>query len=252
MMKKVFYIIFIILASSRLSAATIPATPSYADLYTYDNQDNLSLDSYSEDEGSLVSDPLIILNKHIFCFNSTIDTFFVAPVIETYLAVVPKHGRDCIGNFMNNISEPLNIINSLLKGNFKQAQTSFGRFLTNTVLGFVGIMDVAGDLKMPYKNEDFGETLAHYGVPSGPYIVLPILGPSTLRDSFGKAADFVIDPFNRELNKDSRQVVDITWAVHKRAEGNGIIKMIKKSLNPYDTAKTMYIQNRNSQINNDK
>lgn len=229
-------------------AFAVAVTPtSYSGIF-YDDQDNLTLDEYSEDDSPKISDPLIVVNKLIFNLNLTIDTFLISPAIETYLFITPKPVRSSIGNFMNNISEPVNFLNSMFQGNFKQAQISIGRFLTNTVLGFFGIMDVASDAKLAYSSEDFGQTLASYDVPSGPYLVLPIFGPSSVRDSVGKVADFFMDPFGHSLPRDERDVIDATWLVHKRAESNGVIKVVRKSLNPYETAKSLYIQNRASQI----
>jgi len=246
-MKKYFKVTFFILVCS-VYAVALPTTPSSYSSMFYDDQDNLTLEDYSEDESPKISDPFIIVNKFIFNINSTVDTFIVSPAIQTYLFVTPKPVRTRIGNFMNNISEPVNILNSIFQGNFAQARISLGRFLTNTVFGCLGIMDVASDFKLKYTSEDFGQTLASHDVPTGPYIVLPIFGPSSARDTVGRAADFFMDPFGYSLPKEERNVIDITWLVHKRAESDGVIKVVKKSLNPYETAKSLYVQNRASQI----
>lgn len=234
-----------------LSAVALSATPSSYSGIFYDDQDNFSLDAYEENTPK-ISDPFVIPNKFIFNINSTLDTFIVSPAIQTYLFITPKPVRTRIGNFMNNISEPVNMLNNIFQGNFKQARISLGRFMTNTVLGFFGIMDVATNFKLTYKGEDFGQTLAHYDVPTGPYIVLPLFGPSSARDSAGKVADFFMDPFGYGLPKKERDIIDGTWLVHKRAESDNIVKVVKNSLNPYETAKSLYIQNRTDQIKNNK
>lgn len=246
-MRNFFTIIFVVLFN--VSAFSLSATPASYSGILYDDQDNISLDAYSEEDSPKISDPFIIINKFIFNINSTVDTFVVSPAIQTYLFITPKPVRTRIGNFMNNISEPVNMLNSIFQGNFAQARISLGRFLTNTVLGCLGIMDVASDFKLQYKSEDFGQTLASHGVPTGPYIVLPIFGPSSVRDTTGKVADFFMDPFGYSLPKEEREVIDITWLVHKRAESDNVIKVVKNSLNPYEMAKSLYIQNRMSQIN---
>lgn len=228
--------------------ATSAPSYSYSEMYIYDNQDvNDNINHDSAD--SLISDPFIIINKHIFSFNSTFDTVFFSPIAETYLRAIPSRGRMHISNFMNNISEPINFFNLMLQGKFKQARVSIGRFMTNTVLGFVGIMDVAEDLKLNYKNEDFGQTLAYHKMPSGPYLVAPVLGPTSVRDLSGKVVDFFIDPFKYALKKEERNIVNITWIIHKRAGANEVIKTVKNSLDPYETAKVLYIQNRTNQMN---
>lgn len=225
-------------------AVTAPSY-SYSEMYVYDNQDNENedLDSLYE-EKELISDPFEPVNRHIFNINSLLDSAFIAPVIETYIAVTPKQARTNIGNFVSNLGEPVNFINLMLQGSFSQARVTFGRFITNTLLGFFGIMDVASGCDMPYKGEDFGQTLAYYGFPTGPYIVMPIFGSSSTRDTAGKVFDFFANPTRYVLDRQERDIVNITWLVHKRAHANGIIKTVKKSLDPYETAKMLYIQNR--------
>jgi len=221
---------------------------SYSDLYIYDNQD---YDTNTNIENSIsISDPLEPVNKTIFGFNNIVDLLFIMPVAEFYTQVVPDVGKSCIGNFAKNISEPLNFINLVLQGKFATAQTTFGRFLTNTILGFFGIVDVASGFNMPYSGQDFGQTLAYHGFPSGPYLVIPVFGPSTLRDTTGKVGDFFLDPMKYKLKKNTYNAINLVWLLHKRAASGGVISNVRQSLDPYDTAKQLYIQNRSSKINN--
>jgi len=243
-------VIAIFIFTSQANATSLSGY-SYSEVYMYDNQD----DACAPDETSpdlLISDPFSIINKHIFNINYLIDSAFIAPVAEIYIWAIPRRGRTYVGNFMSNLGEPVNFANLLLQGQFAQARVSLGRFMTNSILGFFGIMDVATQFKLEYKNEDFGQTLAYHGMPSGPYIVAPILGPTSMRDLTGKIADFFIDPFKYALVKQERNAINITWALHKRSEANEVIKTVKHSLNPYETAKLLYIQNRMSQINSTK
>jgi phospholipid-binding lipoprotein MlaA len=241
-----FTIIILNIFALYCNAASLPEY-SYTEIYTYDNQELNNIDSPSDAKAE-ISDPFYVINRHIFNINYLLDKAFFAPIAETYLAVIPKRGRVHIANFMSNISEPLNFINLVFQGNFKQARITIGRFLANTVLGFFGILDVAAQAKLTYSGEDFGKTLARYGAPSGPYIVAPILGPTSFRDVSGKVADFFMDPFKYTLHREYRDIINITWLVHKRAEVNEVVKTVNRSLDPYETAKLLYIQNRNSQI----
>lgn len=222
------------------------ALPGYSSMYMYDNQD-----CYTDpniDNPVHISDPLAPINKQIFYFNWMLDTIIFIPAMQIYVTAVPKRSRVYVSNFISNISEPINFANLLFQGNFKQAQISFARFVTNSLLGFFGIMDVATQFKLPYKGEDFGQTMAYRGVPMGPYLVAPILGPTSFRDLSGKAVDFFIDPFKYVLSKSEREIIDITWLIQKRTDSDAVIKAVKQSIDPYETAKQMYIQNRNNQI----
>ncbi len=245
-----FIIIFLCMIAYNVNAINAPSY-SYTEMYVYDNQDNGDV-ATSDSEQASISDPLEPINRHIFNINSLLDSAFIAPVTEAYIAITHKQIRTSVGNFVSNMGEPINFINLMLQGNFSQARVTFGRFITNSLLGFFGIMDVASGFNMPYKGEDFGQTLAYYGVSSGPYIVVPLLGPSSTRDSAGKVFDFFADPLQYALDREERNIVNIAWLLHKRADANGIIKTVKKSLDPYETAKMLYIQSRYNQIKNNK
>lgn len=222
--------------------------PSYSEMYMYDSQDTLSgIEPASPD--AQISDPFFVINKHIFNINYLIDTAFFSPAAETYLMVVPERGRMHIGNFMSNIGEPINFFNLLFQGKFKQARVSLGRFMTNSIMGCAGILDVASALKLEYKGEDFGQTLAAHKVGSGPYLVAPLLGPTSVRDLSGKVVDFFVDPFKYALKKKERNIINVTWLLHKRAAANDLIKTVNKSLDPYEKAKALYVQNRITNIN---
>lgn len=235
--------VIIQLISSEILAASIP---TYSSMYMYDNQDCYTdLDTTNQNQ---ISDPFYVINKQIFYFNWMLDTIIIIPAMQIYTTAIPKRGRNHISNFINNISEPVNLANQLFQGKFAEARVTFGRFITNSLLGFFGIMDVASEFNLKYYGEDFGQTLAHYKAPMGPYIVIPILGPSTLRDTAGKVVDFAIDPFEYILNKEAKDAVNITWAMQKRVDADVVIKTIKSSLDPYETAKQIYIQNRIKQI----
>ncbi len=221
---------------------------SYSEIYMYDNQDVLEDKRNGMDSELLIKDPFEPINRHIFNINYILDAGILRPISEIYLFAVPQRARKHIGNFVTNIGEPINFFNFLLQGKVKQFGISLGRFMTNSTLGFFGLIDVASYAGMNYKGEDFGQTLGHYKVQKGPYIVAPLLGPTTARDLTGKVADFYMDPFKYELNKEQRYQLNAMWVLHKRASANGVIKTINNSLDPYETAKLLYIQNRENQI----
>ena len=238
---------FFIIASSKAMATTVPSY-SYSEMYMYDNQDdNNECDHNVSDD--LIPDPFYIINKNIFNINLLIDNAFISPATEIYIFVVPAPARNRVGNFMSNLGDPINFFNLLLQGKFKQANISLTRFTTNTVLGCLGVLDVASKVNLPYKGEDFGQTLAQYKAPTGPYIVAPILGPTSLRDLTGKVVDFFIDPFKYAMKRSERNAINVAWLLHKRAGAKNVIKTIKSSIDPYETAKVLYIQNRVSLIN---
>ena len=247
-MKNLLNIILIVFLSITAQAVNLP-NYSYSQVYVYDNQNSL-LDS-DKSQGSdqpIISDPFYIINKNIFNINSLLDRAFLSPMARIY-SKLPSVSRGYVGNFMNNISEPINTFNLIFQGEFKEAQVSFARLITNTLLGCLGIMDVASSFKLKRSNEDFGQTMAYRGIPSGPYIVAPLIGPTSARDLTGKVTDFFMDPFRYVFTRKQYDVIEGLWAVHKRADLNGVIDTINNSLDPYETAKLMYIQNRNNQIN---
>ena len=144
----------------------------------------------AEPPESKFNDPLEGVNRAILNFNFKVDRFVLKPVAKTYDRL-PRPVRNGVGNFFSNLWEPTTIINDLLQGKWAHAGRDSGRFVINTILGFGGLMDVATHLDLPKRNEDFGQTLAVWGVPSGPYLMLPFLGPSTVRGVVGTVPQYV-------------------------------------------------------------
>ena len=135
------------------------------------------------------NDPLEGYNRNIFEFNEKVDKHLLKPVAQGYDAITPNLIQKGINNFFSNLDDFVVVINDLLQFKPKQLGSDTGRFLINSTLGLGGIIDWASDLGLPKHNEDFGQTLGHWGVPSGPYFVLPFLGPSTIRDTTGIIVD---------------------------------------------------------------
>lgn len=139
-------------------------------------------------------DPLESVNRGIFDFNDTLDVYAIEPVSRTYRDNVPDFLQTGISNFFLNLRYPSYLVSDILQGKFEQALEHTGRFLVNTTVGIVGLVDVAEDIGLPDHEEDFGTALAYHGVPAGPYLVLPILGPSNVRDGVGRIVDGFLDP----------------------------------------------------------
>lgn len=142
-----------------------------------------------------VNDPLEVPNRFVFAVNEATDVLVLRPAAEVYHTLAPDPVRDAVQRVLENLTAPLYVGNSLLQGDLQNAEDGTGRFLTNTFLGVGGIFDVATAFGIPpYRFEDFGQTLGTWGVAEGPYIVLPLLGPSNARDAAGYAVDTVADP----------------------------------------------------------
>lgn len=142
------------------------------------------------------SDPLEDLNRGIFWFNEFIDMILIDPLSLMYKDLIPECVRTRIGYALRNLSEPIVFANNLLQGDLEGARTTLGRFVVNSTAGVGGLFDVSTDLDLPYKRQDFGLTLASWGVDDGIYLVIPILGPSNMRDAFGRIGDYAFDPIN--------------------------------------------------------
>ena len=141
-------------------------------------------------------DPLEPMNRQIFAFDMFVDQWLIKPVAQVYHNVVPDPGKDAVRNFLGNLHEPVIFANDLLQTEFKRAGWTAERFALNSTVGVGGVFDVATRWGVEKQSGDFGQTLAHYGVPEMLYLVLPILGPSNPRDVVGMVADGYADPFS--------------------------------------------------------
>lgn len=150
-----------------------------------------SLSGSRSDENN---DPFEPVNRAVFNANDAIDMAILKPLAEGYRAVLPQFVRDRIRAFVDNLQEPRIFANNLLQGRVDAAGITFARFYVNTLLGLAGLFDVASSRDLPRQTGDFGETLYFWGADSGPYLVLPLFGPSNVRDSFGLAVDLYTTP----------------------------------------------------------
>lgn len=158
----------------------------------------------------LAEDPLEGFNRAMFTFNQYWDDYFMRPVAKGYQTVTPKPVRVGVSNFFANLFEPVTVFNDLLQGKGGQAGSDFLRFLVNTTIGILGFFDVATDMGLEKHREDFGQTFAKWGVGEGAYLVLPFLGPSSVRDTVGLYGDFQLYPVTYVENDGQRNSL---WAL---------------------------------------
>ncbi len=163
------------------------------------------------------NDPLEPLNREIFDFNLFVDRIVLKPVAQGYQAVIPEGGRDAIRHFLDNLNEPIVFANNLLQGEFKRAHTTFARFLMNSTFGLGGTLDLASRNGLEKQSGDFGQTLYSWGVPDGPYLILPVLGPSNPRDGIGMGVDGYADPWGHWASN-----VHYGWTSYARYGVDGI------------------------------
>ncbi len=166
-----------------------------------------------------VYDPWEGLNKRIYNFNYHFDQWVFLPAVRGWRAVVPRFIRVGISNFFENQRDIVTIVNSILQGSPEKTAQSTGRVLVNSTVGLLGFIDVASKLDFPRPDEDFGQTLGVWGVGKGPYVVLPFLGPSNVRDAFGEIPDFlIINEVNNELlSKPLRATIFLFNAIDTRS-----------------------------------
>ncbi len=232
---------------------TAPVTSFAAGLAEGDPA-HVNLAQASEEEA--VNDPLESMNRAIFDFNEVLQDVLLRPVAKFYNATVNVTVRQGISNFLNNLSSPVIFANDLLQGEFERALTTFGRAFINSTLGIVGLADVATELGIERHDEDFGQTLAVYGMGEGFYLVLPIFGPSSPRDAIGKLViDSYLDPLGLWLDNTDRDNIQYTLT---GAEGldeyAGIVDELnqvkKTSVDYYAAVRSLYRQKRKAEINN--
>ena len=201
------------------------------------------------------------VSRGIFKFNQGFDNIILEPVAKAYNKL-PEPIRNGTGNFTSNIATLLSVPNHVLQGNFRSAGHATGSFLINTTVGVLGLGNPAAALGLDAQKEDLGQTLGAYGVGGGCYFVLPILGPTTVRDSLGMIGDTMVDPFarvtwhEREIKNISGSKIDYVGvkaaaAVDFRGDNMTNFESLEKnSIDLYASTKSLYLQNRNKKIKN--
>jgi phospholipid-binding lipoprotein MlaA len=188
-------------------------------------------------------------NRGVYKFNDTVDRATLKPVARGYQKITPGWMRTGIGNFFSNLEYPITIVNQFLQGKAVTGFEDTGRFLINTTLGLAGLFDVATPIGLDAHDEDFGQTLAVWGLNSGPYLTLPLFGPSTLRDAPSRVVDWFLDPLTH---------ADIAWEaewgqraldlVHTRASLLSLDATLERTYDPYGFIRDAWIQRREFEI----
>jgi phospholipid-binding lipoprotein MlaA len=197
-------------------------------------------------------DPFEPMNRVFFAINHKVDRYAAQPAATTYRDLFPDPLRTGIHNFIANLNEPVTIANCVLQGHFHQAGISVARFGLNTTIGVVGVLDVASKRGLWAHKEDFGQTLGVYGVPSGPYLVLPFLGSETPRDLGGRFVDSFFEP-TRYIAYEGKPWVSLGLSglnmLDQRSESLGVLRDIERSsVDFYATTRSIYLQRRRNAI----
>lgn len=196
------------------------------------------------------NDPIEGFNRAIFTFNQGVDTVLIRPIAWGYKYIMPQYGEERVTSFFTNLGEPVNFLNSGLQGDSDQAFNSLFRFLINSSVGVAGLYDQAQYAGLPYRREDFGQTLGAWGVDHGFYLVLPLLGPSSGRDGVGRVVDMFSDPFNYINDDVTRIALTAGKVIETRAGLLEITDQFDQAIDPYATYRSAYLQRRLDQVNN--
>lgn len=204
-----------------------------------------------------ISDPIEPINRAFFAFNNLLDIILIDPICKIYNAIFPGFVRDGIQNFTRNLRSPLIVGNQLLQGDLKGAGVATARFIINTTAGVGGLVDVAGSNGMPYEPEDFGQTLGVWGFGDGFYLVLPLIGPTSLRDGTGMAVDSFADPVRIWADNIDEEWIYYTKvgveALDTRARLVKAVEDLRKnSLDYYAAVRSAYAQKRNALIRDEQ
>jgi phospholipid-binding lipoprotein MlaA len=200
------------------------------------------------------NDPLEPMNREVFAFNQVIDRFIIKPVAKGYVKVVPRAGRDAIFNVLRNLKEPIVCGNDTLQGEGRRAATTAARFVLNSTIGVLGIWDFAGKHGLPRQTGDFGQTLHVWGVGEGPYIMLPVWGPTSPRDGIGLGVDVYFDPMRYVAERYNypngmSTAKEAMWGVDTRARNlDSLDELERESIDYYAAFRSLYRQNRKAEV----
>jgi phospholipid-binding lipoprotein MlaA len=200
------------------------------------------------------NDPFEPTNRYIFELNRFLDEFMLKPAAAWYNAALPQPAQDGVQRFMANLRLPWTAINDFFQGKPERSYTAVTRFVINSTVGILGVFDVATGWGFPQHDEDSGQTFAVMGAPEGPYLMLPIFGPSNPRDAFGLVVDYFVDPVNIIGRNNDIPVSTIRGGVtavdNRNRNGAVIDDLQKRSTDFYATVRSIYRQRRDAQIQN--
>lgn len=194
-------------------------------------------------------DPMENWNRAVFQFNDTVDTYALKPVATGYKNVTPGFVQTGVSNFFGNLSDVWSAANNLLQGKGAEGMSDVMRVALNSTFGLLGVLDIASEAGLPKHKEDFGQTLGKWGVQSGPFVMLPLLGPSTLRDTVGLPLDMAGDPWGYKEPVNVRNIGAVTRVVDQRAALLDASSLLEDAaLDRYEFLRDGYLQRRQSQV----
>ena len=195
-------------------------------------------------------DPLEPMNRAVHTFNENVDKAVMKPVAQAYVAVTPTPVQTGVRNFFANLDDVTVVANTLLQLKIEQAGRDFMRLAINSVFGLAGVLDIASEAGLPKNNEDFGQTLGYWGVKPGPYLVLPILGPSNFRDTVGRVVDTTYTDPVQEIETDSDQTGAVVLRIiSKRAELlDAKTALDTAALDGYEYTRDFYLERRRALV----
>ena len=202
----------------------------------------------SAPEDRAPADPWEPMNRSVYEVNDALDRSVLKPVAKGYRKVLPTFVRTGIGNFYDNLLTPGVMLNNFLQGKGQDGLSDLARLAINSTIGIGGLIDIASRMGIAEHDEDFGQTLATWGVGAGPYVTLPFFGPSTLRDALTMPVDFFFDPLLHYRNSSVRDKLWVIEAIDLRSSLLAAEGLLEKSFDPYITLRQSYLQNRRFEI----
>ena len=197
-------------------------------------------------------DPLEPLNRAVFNFNDGVDRTILQPVAAAYDQVTPSPIKTGVRNFFGNISDVWSVVNNLLQFKIQESLETLTRVGVNTTFGFAGLLDIGTEMRLQKNSQDFGQTLGVWGFGAGPYVVLPLLGPSSVRDTVGTVVDGSTDLVNNSSNVAARNALATLRVVDGRAQVLGASNMLDQAaLDKYSFTRDLYLQRRANSIGKD-
>ncbi len=195
-----------------------------------------------------INDPWEGFNRKAYAFNDTMDRNVLRPIAVGYDKVMPDPLQRGVSNFFRNLDAPVTFINLLLQGEFAKSADTFGRFLLNSTIGLLGFFDLASKAGVPYHNEDLGQTLAKWGYKESRYLVIPVFGPSTVRDGVGRYGDSFVNPVGRQIRNEGEYIYWIVRGIDFRAQFLSRDGELGDAYDPYVLMRDVWMQNREYQI----
>ena len=198
------------------------------------------------------ADPMEPLNRAVFNFNDGVDRAILQPVATAYDQVIPSPVKTGVRNFFGNIADVWSVANNLLQFKLKESLETFMRVSVNSTFGFGGVLDIGTEMNLPKNRQDFGQTLGVWGFDAGPYVVLPLLGPSSVRDTVGTVVDGSADLVNNLPNVPTRNSLTALRGVDRRASLLGATNILDQAaLDKYSFTRDLYLQRRANAIGKD-